>query len=98
MELLQAPFLTWLTYEVANSVMMAWLYNATGGSLPDCLGRSRWFESRPEFSRQTPHSFQIARTHVLCSGVAGGPRERPAKFSAKRSVGPKCLEVASRQG
>jgi len=34
MELLQAPFLTWLTYEVANSVMMAWLYNATGGSLP----------------------------------------------------------------
>ena len=34
MELLQAPFLTWLTYEVANSVMMAWLYNSTGGSLP----------------------------------------------------------------
>ena len=34
MELVQAPFLTWLTYEVANSVMMAWLYNATGGSLP----------------------------------------------------------------
>jgi membrane protease YdiL (CAAX protease family) len=34
MEFLQAPFLTWLTYEVANSVMMAWLYNATGGSLP----------------------------------------------------------------
>ena len=33
-ELLQAPFLTWLTYEVANSVLMAWLYNATGGSLP----------------------------------------------------------------
>lgn len=34
MELLQAPFLTWLTYEVANSMMMAWLYNSTGGSLP----------------------------------------------------------------
>ena len=33
MELLQAFFLTWLTYEVANSVMMAWLYNSTG-SLP----------------------------------------------------------------
>jgi membrane protease YdiL (CAAX protease family) len=34
MELVQAPFLTWLTYEVASSVMMAWLYNSTGGSLP----------------------------------------------------------------
>ena len=34
MELFQAPFLTWLTYELANSVMMAWLYNSTGGSLP----------------------------------------------------------------
>jgi uncharacterized protein len=33
-ELLQAPFLTWLTFEVANSVIMAWLYNSTGGSLP----------------------------------------------------------------
>jgi multisubunit Na+/H+ antiporter MnhB subunit len=34
MELIQAPFATWLTYELANSVMMAWLYNSTGGSLP----------------------------------------------------------------
>lgn len=34
MEFLQAPFLIWLTYDVANSVMMAWLYNVTGGSLP----------------------------------------------------------------
>ena len=34
MELIQPPFLTWLTYELANSVLMAWLYNSTGGSLP----------------------------------------------------------------
>ena len=34
MELFSAPFATWMTYEVANSVMMAWLYNGTGGSLP----------------------------------------------------------------
>ncbi len=34
MELVRAPFATWLTYELANSVMMAWLYNSTGGSLP----------------------------------------------------------------
>jgi uncharacterized protein len=34
LELVQAPFAAWLTYEVANSVMMAWLYNSTGGSLP----------------------------------------------------------------
>jgi len=33
-ELVQAPFGTWLLYELANSVMMAWLYNSTGGSLP----------------------------------------------------------------
>lgn len=33
-ELIEAPFLTWLTYELANSVLMAWLYNSTGGSLP----------------------------------------------------------------
>jgi len=33
-ELFQAPFGTWLLYELANSVMMAWLYNSTGGSLP----------------------------------------------------------------
>lgn len=33
-ELVQAPFATWLTYELANSVMMAWLYNSSGGSLP----------------------------------------------------------------
>jgi membrane protease YdiL (CAAX protease family) len=33
-EFLSASFLTWLAYELANSVMMAWLYNRTGGSLP----------------------------------------------------------------
>lgn len=33
-ELVQPSFLTWLTYELANSVLMAWLYNSTGGSLP----------------------------------------------------------------
>ena len=33
-ELVKAPFATWLVYELANSVMMAWLYNSTGGSLP----------------------------------------------------------------
>jgi membrane protease YdiL (CAAX protease family) len=33
-ELLSSAFGTWLAYEVANSVMMAWLYNSTGGSLP----------------------------------------------------------------
>jgi len=33
-ELIEASFLTWLTYELANSVLMAWLYNSTGGSLP----------------------------------------------------------------
>jgi len=27
-------FATWLGYELANSVMIAWLYNSTGGSLP----------------------------------------------------------------
>lgn len=34
MELVQAPFLTWWLYELANSVLMAWLYNSTSGSLP----------------------------------------------------------------
>lgn len=34
LELVQPPFLTWWTYELANSVLMAWLYNSTGGSLP----------------------------------------------------------------
>ena len=34
MELVQAPFLTWVTYEVAISVMMAWLYNSTDRRLP----------------------------------------------------------------
>lgn len=33
-ELLSSAFGTWLAYEVANSVMMAWLYNSTHGSLP----------------------------------------------------------------
>jgi membrane protease YdiL (CAAX protease family) len=33
-EFVSAGFLTWLAYELANSVMMAWLYNRTGGSLP----------------------------------------------------------------
>jgi membrane protease YdiL (CAAX protease family) len=33
-EFASADFLTWLAYELANSVMMAWLYNRTGGSLP----------------------------------------------------------------
>src|SRR5215472_7697728 len=33
-EFLSASFATWLAYEVANSIMMAWLYNSTGGSLP----------------------------------------------------------------
>ena len=33
-EFVSASFLTWLAYELANSVMMAWLYNRTGGSLP----------------------------------------------------------------
>ena len=33
-EFLSASFLTWLAYELANSVMMTWLYNRTGGSLP----------------------------------------------------------------
>jgi membrane protease YdiL (CAAX protease family) len=33
-EFLSAGFLTWWAYEVANSVMMACLYNSTGGSLP----------------------------------------------------------------
>jgi membrane protease YdiL (CAAX protease family) len=33
-EFLSASFATWLSYELANSVMMAWLYNSTGGSLP----------------------------------------------------------------
>jgi len=33
-ELVEAPFLTWWTYELANSVLMAWLYNSSGGSLP----------------------------------------------------------------
>jgi membrane protease YdiL (CAAX protease family) len=34
MELVQPSFFTWLTYEVANSIIMAWLYNSTRGSLP----------------------------------------------------------------
>jgi len=33
-EFFSASFATWLSYELANSVMMAWLYNSTGGSLP----------------------------------------------------------------
>jgi membrane protease YdiL (CAAX protease family) len=33
-EFLSPSFGTWLAYEVANSVLMAWLYNSTRGSLP----------------------------------------------------------------
>jgi membrane protease YdiL (CAAX protease family) len=33
-EFVSSGFLTWLAYELANSVLMAWLYNNTGGSLP----------------------------------------------------------------
>src|SRR5215470_5601173 len=33
-EFLSPSFGTWLGYELANSVMMAWLYNSTRGSLP----------------------------------------------------------------
>jgi hypothetical protein len=33
-EFISPAFGTWLAYELANSVMMAWLYNSTGGSLP----------------------------------------------------------------
>ena len=33
-EFVSADFLTWWAYELANSVMMAGLYNRTGGSLP----------------------------------------------------------------
>ena len=33
-EFVSADFLTWWAYELANSVMMAALYNRTGGSLP----------------------------------------------------------------
>jgi membrane protease YdiL (CAAX protease family) len=33
-EFLSTGFLTWWAYEVANSVIMAWLYNSTGGNLP----------------------------------------------------------------
>jgi membrane protease YdiL (CAAX protease family) len=33
-EFLSPGFGTWLAYELANSVMMAWLYNSTRGSLP----------------------------------------------------------------
>lgn len=33
-EFVGAPFLTWWTSELANSVLMAWLYNRTGQSLP----------------------------------------------------------------
>jgi uncharacterized protein len=33
-EFLSPAFGTWLAYELANSTMMAWLYNSTGGSLP----------------------------------------------------------------
>jgi len=33
-EFFSPSFATWLAYELANSVMMAWLYNSTGGSLP----------------------------------------------------------------
>jgi len=33
-ELFSTGFATWWAYELANSVMMAWLYNRTGGSLP----------------------------------------------------------------
>ena len=33
-EFFSSAFGTWLAYELANSVMMAWLYNSTQGSLP----------------------------------------------------------------
>jgi membrane protease YdiL (CAAX protease family) len=33
-EFVSSSFLTWWAYEAANSVLMAWLYNSTGGSLP----------------------------------------------------------------
>ena len=33
-ELVSPPFATWLVYEVTNSILMAWLYNNTRGSLP----------------------------------------------------------------
>jgi membrane protease YdiL (CAAX protease family) len=33
-EFVSAGFLTWWAYELANSVILAWLYNRTGGSLP----------------------------------------------------------------
>jgi membrane protease YdiL (CAAX protease family) len=33
-EFVSSSFLTWWAYELANSVLMAWLYNNTGGSLP----------------------------------------------------------------
>lgn len=33
-EFLSTSFATWWAYELANSVMMAWLYNRTGRSLP----------------------------------------------------------------
>jgi membrane protease YdiL (CAAX protease family) len=33
-QLIAAPFGIWLLYEIANSVVMAWLYNSTGSSLP----------------------------------------------------------------
>jgi membrane protease YdiL (CAAX protease family) len=33
-EFISTSFATWWAYELANSVMMAWLYNSTGGSLP----------------------------------------------------------------
>lgn len=33
-EFLSSTFGTWLAYEAANSVMMAWLYNSTHGRLP----------------------------------------------------------------
>lgn len=33
-EFVSTGFLTWWAYELANSVMIAWLYNRTGGSLP----------------------------------------------------------------
>ena len=33
-EFTSSSFLTWWAYELANSVLMAWLYNNTGCSLP----------------------------------------------------------------
>lgn len=33
-ELVEPAFFTWLTYELSNSMLMAWLYNSTHGSLP----------------------------------------------------------------